>query len=62
MVHSLATLGGEVPVWDAQTSFGDTDLLVSNVAMGLGLARLPSAIGIASSVRPRFYGCRQINT
>jgi ribulose-5-phosphate 4-epimerase/fuculose-1-phosphate aldolase len=39
VVHSCGTIGSEVPVWDAQHSFGDTDLLVSNTSMGLDLAR-----------------------
>ncbi|MBZ5699240.1 MAG: class II aldolase/adducin family protein, partial [Acidobacteriia bacterium] len=27
VMHSCATMGREVPVWDAQDKFGDTDLL-----------------------------------
>lgn len=53
VVHSSATLGGEVPVWDAQTSFGDTDLLVSDIAMGLDLAR---ALGGGNGVLMRGHG------
>lgn len=53
VVHSCATLGVEVPVWDAQTSFGDTDLLVSNMAMGLDLAR---AVGDGNCVLMRGHG------
>ena len=39
VVHSSGTIGSEVPVWDAQHNFGDTDLLVSNVSMGRDLGR-----------------------
>ncbi len=39
VVHSSGTIGSEVPVWDAQHSFGDTDLLVSNTFMGRDLAQ-----------------------
>jgi HCOMODA/2-hydroxy-3-carboxy-muconic semialdehyde decarboxylase len=53
VVHSCATLGTEVPVWDAQASFGDTDLLVSNIAMGLDMAR---AVGNGNCVLMRGHG------
>ena len=53
VVHSCATLGAEVPVWDAQTSFGDTDLLVSNIPMGLDMAR---AVGAGNCVLMRGHG------
>ncbi len=53
VVHSCATLGSEVPVWDAQTNFGDTDLLVSDIAMGLDLAR---AVGAGNCVLMRGHG------
>lgn len=53
VVHSCATLGSEVPVWDAQTSFGETDLLVADIAMGLDLAR---AMGAGNCVLMRGHG------
>ena len=53
VVHSCATLGSEVPVWDAQASFGDTDLLVSNMSMGLDMAR---AVGAGNCVLMRGHG------
>ncbi len=53
VVHSCATLGAEVPVWDAHTSFGDTDLLVSNISMGLDMAR---AVGAGNCVLMRGHG------
>ena len=53
VVHSCATLGSEVPVWDAQTSFGDTDLLVSDMFMGLDMAR---TVGAGNCVLMRGHG------
>src|SRR5579871_6208649 len=53
VVHSCVTLGAEVPVWDAQTSFGDTDLLVSNLPMGEDLAR---TVGAGNCVLMRGHG------
>lgn len=53
VVHSSGTIGGEVPVWDAQHRFGDTDLLVSNAAMGRDLAR---AFGDSNCALMRGHG------
>lgn len=38
LVHSCATIGHDVPVWDAQNQFGDTNLLISSVEMGRDFA------------------------
>jgi ribulose-5-phosphate 4-epimerase/fuculose-1-phosphate aldolase len=54
VVHSCATIGQEVPVWDAQEKFGDTDLLVSDMAMGRDLARI---VGEGACVLMRGHGC-----
>jgi HCOMODA/2-hydroxy-3-carboxy-muconic semialdehyde decarboxylase len=40
LLHMCASMGHEVPVWDCHDEFGDTDLLVSDVAMGRSLAKL----------------------
>lgn len=40
IVHSCATIGHDVPVWDAQTQFGDTNLLISSVEMGRDFANV----------------------
>lgn len=40
LLHMCASIGHEVPIWDSHDNFGDTDLLVSNMAMGRDLARL----------------------
>jgi HCOMODA/2-hydroxy-3-carboxy-muconic semialdehyde decarboxylase len=39
LLHMCASCGHEVPVWDSQDKFGDTTLLVSDMAMGRDLAR-----------------------
>jgi HCOMODA/2-hydroxy-3-carboxy-muconic semialdehyde decarboxylase len=48
LMHNCAPIGAEVPIWDSRTKFGDTDLLVSNLAMGRNLAKFmrdsPSAL------------------
>jgi ribulose-5-phosphate 4-epimerase/fuculose-1-phosphate aldolase len=54
VVHSCATIGHEGPVWDAQDTFGDTDLLISNMAMGRDLARV---VGDGSAALMRGHGC-----
>ena len=46
--HMGASIGHEVPVWDSHDQFGDTALLVENMAMGRDLAKLmgPSATAL----------------
>lgn len=39
LLHMCASIGHEVPIWDSQDRFGDTTLLVENMAMGRDLAR-----------------------
>jgi len=39
-LHMCAHIGHEVPTWDSRDKFGDTPLLVSDMAMGRDLARL----------------------
>ena len=38
-LHLCANIGHDVPIWDCRDTFGDTDLLVSNMAMGRDLAQ-----------------------
>ena len=38
MLHSAATIGAEVPVWNSRSRFGDTALLVCDMPMGRDLA------------------------
>ena len=39
VIHSGSFIGTNVPVWDIADNFGDTNLLVSNLAQGRDLAR-----------------------
>src|SRR5258705_8205909 len=53
IMHVCATIGADVPVWDPQMSFGDTDMLVADIAQGRDLAR---ALGPRTSVLMRGHG------
>lgn len=66
MMHNCAPIGEAVPIWDSRNRFGDTDLLVSSMAMGHDLARLvgnrPTAlmrghgsVAVGRSVRRAVY-------
>jgi ribulose-5-phosphate 4-epimerase/fuculose-1-phosphate aldolase len=39
VIHSGSFIGANVPVWDIADKFGDTNLLVTNIAQGRDLAR-----------------------
>jgi HCOMODA/2-hydroxy-3-carboxy-muconic semialdehyde decarboxylase len=39
VMHMCATIGHEVPIWDQHKKFGDTDLLVTSMAMGRDLCK-----------------------
>jgi HCOMODA/2-hydroxy-3-carboxy-muconic semialdehyde decarboxylase len=39
VIHSGSFIGGKVPVWDIRQKFGDTNLLVTNMAQGRDLAK-----------------------
>ncbi len=39
VIHSGSFIGGRVPVWDIRDRFGDTNLLVTNMAQGRDLAK-----------------------
>ncbi|MEY4879770.1 MAG: hypothetical protein RJB62_1239 [Pseudomonadota bacterium] len=39
IMHMVASVGHEVPIWDSQTKFGDTNLLIADEAMGRDLAQ-----------------------
>jgi ribulose-5-phosphate 4-epimerase/fuculose-1-phosphate aldolase len=53
IMHVCATIGADVPVWDPQSSFGDTDMLIANMEQGRDLAR---ALGPRTSVLMRGHG------
>src|SRR5476649_1406436 len=57
IVHSCATIGGHIPVWDAQTTFGDTAMLIANMAMGRDFANI---LGHNNSALMRGHGCTVI--
>ena len=53
-VHPAAGIGANVPVWDSRTSFGDTNLLITDMEKGKDLAR---GMGESNSVLMRGHGC-----
>lgn len=53
VVHLGATMGQVVPVWDSQNEFGDTNLLVADLAQGQSMAR---ALGPYWTVLLRRHG------
>ena len=53
IMHVCATIGADVPVWDPQSNFGDTDMLIANMEQGRDLAR---ALGPRTSVLMRGHG------
>ncbi len=54
VLHSSGTIGAEIPVWDSHDKFGDTDLLISNMAMGRDFARV---VGDGPCALMRGHGC-----
>jgi len=54
IVHTCATIGLHIPVWDAHTTFGDTSLLVSNINMARDLAH---TLAHKTTVLMRGHGC-----
>jgi HCOMODA/2-hydroxy-3-carboxy-muconic semialdehyde decarboxylase len=53
IMHNCATIGHAVPIWDSRTSFGDTDLLVSDMAMARELA---TCVGCGTTALMRGHG------
>ncbi len=54
LMHMCATIGHEVPVWDIKDNFGDTDLLVADMAMGRDLAK---TLASRPTALMRGHGC-----
>ena len=54
VMHMCAGIGTHVPTWDSRTSFGDTNLLVTDVAMARNLA---AALGPRPVILMRGHGC-----
>jgi ribulose-5-phosphate 4-epimerase/fuculose-1-phosphate aldolase len=53
MLHNCALIGAVVPIWDSRDRFGDTDLLVRDMAMGRDLAQ---TVGYGTSALMRGHG------
>jgi HCOMODA/2-hydroxy-3-carboxy-muconic semialdehyde decarboxylase len=53
LMHSCATIGAEVPVWDTRRRFGDTTLLICDMPMGRDLAE---GLGRGNAVLMRGHG------
>ena len=53
LLHMSAGIGAHVPTWDSRTRFGDTNLLVTNVAMATDLA---AALGDRTVILMRGHG------
>ncbi|MGE3644449.1 MAG: class II aldolase/adducin family protein [Beijerinckiaceae bacterium] len=51
VIHTAASCGCEIPVWDSETNFGATNLLVANVAQGRDLAKTIGPQGRAALMR-----------
>src|SRR5260370_4714066 len=66
VIHSGRFIGVEVPVWDIADNFGDTNLLVTNMAQASDLAQrlrasslaLTRGHGVASAARSLIEGVR----
>ncbi len=54
VMHMCASMGPHVPVWDSRARFGDTNLLVTNMAMARDLA---STLGERPVALMRGHGC-----
>src|SRR5271170_5631596 len=53
VIHSGSFIGTEVPVWDIADNFGETNLLVTNLAQGRDLA---TCLGANNAVLMRGHG------
>jgi ribulose-5-phosphate 4-epimerase/fuculose-1-phosphate aldolase len=47
VIHSGSFMGAQVPVWDIRARFGDTNLLVTNIAQGRDLAKSLASNNVA---------------
>ena len=54
MAHVGACIGADVPIWDADEKFGETDLLVVNMSMGRDLVK---TLGQGHVALMRGHGC-----
>jgi HCOMODA/2-hydroxy-3-carboxy-muconic semialdehyde decarboxylase len=54
LMHMCAGIGMRIPTWDSRASFGDTNLLVTNIDMATELA---AALGERPVILMRGHGC-----
>ena len=54
VMHMCASMGARVPLWDSRTSFGDTNLLVTNLQMARDLA---ATLDVRPVALMRGHGC-----
>ena len=54
VLHIAGSIGPEVPIWDVRHEFGDTDLLVTSMAMGRDLVK---TLGKGRTALMRGHGC-----
>lgn len=54
IMHMCASMGAHMPIWDSRDTFGDTNLLVTNGAMGDELAK---TLGNNRAALMRGHGC-----
>ena len=54
IIHTGAAIGRDIPIWDINDKFGDTDLLVRNMDHGRDMAK---TLGDAGVVLMRGHGC-----
>ena len=54
VMHMCAGIGARIPTWDSRARFGDTNLLVTNQAMGRDLA---ADLGSRPVILMRGHGC-----
>lgn len=59
LLHNCAVIGEEVPVWDSRRKFGDTRLLVADMAMGDDLAE---TLGACPCALMRGHGSTVVGT
>lgn len=53
VLHMAATIGAQVPIWEPRERFGDTDMLVTDMAQGRDLAH---TVGAGASALMRGHG------
>ena len=60
LLHMCALIGHEVPTWDSRDKFGDTTLLVSDMAMGRDHGAASRRAADDADARPRRHRGRPL--